>query len=339
IANNAGIPEENIIAAPDADTIYQIPAIFRKQKLHTNLIKTMGLAPKPKKDATKSWDEYYVRVSQPKTNVDIAIVGKYFQIGTSVLEDAYICVIEAIKHAAWEQNLKPNIQWFDVERFEDPNERESIAEELRQYQGIIVPQGWGSRGVEGKIATVELARTEKIPYFGLCFGMQMAVIEFARHMCGLERANSEEVNPKTPHPVVHLMKHQQKYMAEKKYGGTIRLGQWPCKIKSGTQLYNAYKQHMNYPSEVLGAKSPSLVYERHRHRYEVNNAYRAKLEKAGLIFSGLSPDGQLVEALELDRDLHPYFVATQFHPEYQTRPAIPHPLFISFIEAAHNRKI
>jgi CTP synthase len=335
IAFNAGIPEEHIIAAPDADTIYQIPVIFRKQKLHTSLLTQMNL--KPKKDQTQQWDRYYAEVSQPKKPIKIAIVGKYFHIGTSVLEDAYICVIEAIKHAAWKQDLKPVIQWFDVERFEDQAQKDQIAAELKTYDGIIVPQGWGSRGVEGKIATVQLARSEKIPYLGLCFGMQMAVIEYARHICGMKNANSAEVNPKTPYPVIHLMKHQQKYMAEKKYGGTIRLGQWPCKIQKGTLLHEAYQRYADYPSEVLKAKSPSLVYERHRHRYEVNNTYRVKLEKAGLIFSGVSPDGQLVEALELDQVVHPFFVGTQFHPEYQTRPTVPHPLFMAFIKAARSR--
>ncbi len=335
IAFNAGIPEESIIAAPDADTIYQIPSVFRKQKLHTNLLRQMDL--KVKKDTTRRWDDYYTKISKHKAEVKIAIVGKYFHIGTSVLEDAYICVIEAIKHAAWQQAAKPVIQWFDVERFEHSGEKEGIAEELKQYDGIIVPQGWGSRGVEGKIATVQLARTEKIPYLGLCFGMQMAVIEYARNVVGLKNANSQEVQPKTPHPVIHLMEHQQKYMAEKKYGGTIRLGQWPCKIKKGSLLHEAYMQYVDYPSEVLKARGPGLVHERHRHRYEVNNKYRSRLEKAGLLFSGVSPDGKLVEALELDKNEHPFFVGTQFHPEYQTRPTVPHPLFMAFVRAAQDR--
>jgi len=191
---------------------------------------------------------------------------------------------------------------------------------LKGYAGVVVPQGWGSRGVEGKIAAVRFAREKKIPYLGLCFGMQMAVIEFARNVCGMKGANSTEVDAKTKYPVIHIMPEQKKYLEEHKYGGTIRLGAWPCAMKPGSLLQKIYGE--------------SEVSERHRHRYEFNIEYKEKLEKCGLVVSGTSPDGKLVEAIELPKRMHPFFVATQFHPEYKSRPLDPHPIFVKFIEAA-----
>lgn len=333
IAFNAGIPSNAIIAAPDVPTIYQIPALFEEQgvsEVLADLLQETHETP-----LMDEWRQLVNRSQNTSGDVHIAIVGKYFNIGdASVLEDAYICVIEAIKHAAWSLGVSPIIQWFDVERLEDETQRESVEQELLSYDGIIVPQGWGSRGVEGKIATVHLARTHKIPYVGLCFGMQMAVIEFARTVCGLDDANSEEVNPESMHKVVHLMYEQKKHLDEESYGGTIRLGQWPCKISEDSLLYEAYKTYATYPSKVLKADAPNVVYERHRHRYEFNNKYREQLEQAGLVISGTSPDGTLVEAVELPKDKHPFFVGTQFHPEYQSRPLEPHPLFCAFIKAA-----
>jgi CTP synthase len=224
-------------------------------------------------------------------------------------------VIEAIKHACAINHCKPVLHWINTEEIE----KNGVAG-LRKFDGIIVPQGWGSRGSEGKIRTIRHCREKGVPYFGLCYGMQMAVIEFARHVCGLKGANSEEVDLKTPHPVIHIMPGQKELIAKKQYGGTIRLGGWPCKIVLGTHLARAYQKKF---------KKQNIVSERHRHRYEFNNAYREQFTKHGLTIAGTSPDGKIVEAVEITK--HPFFIGTQFHPEYISRPLDPHPLFVEFV--------
>lgn len=326
IAFNTGVNVENIIANPDVDTIYRLPLILEEQHVGEKLIKVMNL--EDKHVDLKEWKKLIANIDTAKDEVKIAIAGKYFTSGNFALEDAYVCVIEAIKHACWKLNKKPVIKWFDVERFEKPEELEGIKKEISECDGLIVPQGWGSRAVEGKIKAVEFAREKKMPYLGLCFGMQMAVIESARHLCGLKDANSTEVNPDTTNPVVHIMPNQREYLKKKEYGGTIRLGSWPCKLAKGTQMYDAYEKYGGFAGEE------GLINERHRHRYEVNNEYRDQLSAKGMNFAGLSPDGELVEAIELDKKQHPFFLATQFHPEYKSRPLSPHPLFIAFIKAS-----
>lgn len=330
LAFNTGVDRNGIIAAPDVETIYEMPLVFKKQGVGKKLLKEIGL--KPRQKSSQDWNILVKTIKNVRGNgkkkIKIAIVGKYFNFGNSVLEDAYICVLEAIKHASWQNKVTPEIQWFDVERFENEKERPLIEAELAKLDGIIVPQGWGSRGVEGKIMAVQFARENKIPYVGLCFGMQMAVIEFARNVLGLAGANSEEVNSKTKHPVVHMMPNQKEYLAKKRYGGTIRLGAWPCKLKENSLLKKAYQE---FGPDLM---KNGLVQERHRHRYEVNNNYKAQLEKQGMIISGTSPDGMLCEAVELDQKQHPFFVATQYHPEYQSRPLQPHPVFCALIKAA-----
>ena len=325
ISFNTGIREDHILSAPDVDSIYKIPLVLQDQKLDTLLLEEMKL--KHKSADMKKWTAMTDKINKSKKDVRIAIAGKYFTSGAFALEDSYVCVIEAIKHAAWKKGLNPVIKWFDVERFEDPKEKALVEEELKEFDGIIVPQGWGSRGVEGKLKAVEWARTNKIPYLGLCFGMQMAVIEYARNVLGLNDANSEEVNPTTKDPVIHIMPNQKEYLEKKQYGGTIRLGAWPCKLDKNSILYKAYK------SEGAERLNEQTVEERHRHRYEFNNDYLKQLEKAGLVISGTSPDGKLVESIELPIDVHPFFVGTQFHPEYKSRPLAPHPIFVGFIEA------
>ncbi len=317
ISFNTGIKLEHILTNPDVKSIYEVPLVFDKQKTKQKLLAQLGLP--PKKRNLKPWKDFVKSITSAKKPVKVAVLGKYFTSGSFALEDSYVCVIEAIKHASWKLGLRPQIQWFDVTRFESPTDRKLIEKELLDYDGIIVPQGWGSRGVEGKLSAVRFAREGKIPYLGLCFGMQMAVIEFARNVCDLSGANTTEADPDTKYPVVHVMPGQEDYLRQKQYGGTIRLGQWPCQVKKSTQLFSAYGH--------------ALVQERHRHRYEVNNDYRNKLEQAGLVISGTSPDGQLVEAIELPTSIHPFFVATQFHPEYISRPLTPHPLFLAFIKA------
>lgn len=323
IAFNTGIKLDHIFTNPDVDSIYEIPLIFDQQKAKQKILNQLGLPPK-KRNLT-AWKNFVKSIKTAKKPVNIAILGKYFNSGAFQLQDSYVCVIEAIKHASWSQGFQAKIQWFDVTRFEDKSEKKLIEKELANFDGIIVPQGWGSRGVEGKLEAVKFARENKIPYLGLCFGMQMAVIEFARNVCGLKDANTQEADPSTPHPVIHVMPRQKKYLKEKKYGGTIRLGSWPCKIFPKTLLHDAYNSN--------------FVQERHRHRYEFNNEYRELLEKAGLIISGTSPDGKLVESIELPKNIHPFFVATQFHPEYKSRPLSPHPIFSSFIKASAKSRL
>ena len=205
--------------------------------------------------------------------------------------------------------------------------------ELLKMDGVIVPQGWGSRGSEGKIKAIQLIRENKIPYLGLCYGMQMAVIEFARDILGYKDANSEEVNPKSKHLVIHVMEDQKERIKNKEYGGTIRLGAWPCKLKKGSLLEKMYTK---YPNDLY--KDIPIVQERHRHRYEFNNEYRKEFEENGLILSGISPDGKLVEAVELSKRVHPYFIGTQYHPELKSRFLTPHPLFLGFVDACKKKK-
>ena len=225
-----------------------------------------------------------------------------------------------MKHAAAENGIKVKIDAVEATNL-------TKAELIKgKYDGMVVPQGWGSRGVEGIIEAVEYARVNKIPYLGLCFGMQMAVVEFARNVCGLRDANSFEVDKKTKYPVVNVMPDQEEYLRKKQYGGTIRLGAWPCQLKEGSQLEKAYFDHG--PQEI----SKGIVWERHRHRYEVNQKYVDLFEKNGLIVCGRSPDGKLVEAIELDEKIHPFMVATQYHPEYKSRFLSPHPLFVAFLK-------
>jgi len=326
---NTGIKKEFIFAAPDVDTIYRIPETLKSQNFPKTLLKAIGLKPKKRED--KNWTKFIMnldKTKRKKNSVTIAICGKYYASGKFSLEDSYVCVLEAIKHASWKLNLNPIIKWFNVEDMENLEKRKLMETDLLKCGGIIVPQGWGSRGVEGKLKVIELARKNKIPYLGLCFGMQMSVIEFARNVLGLKGANSEEADPETKNPVIHVMPNQVEYLKSKNYGGTIRLGGWPCILKKGSVAYEAYNK---YPNKNIYDKEENIIIERHRHRYEFNNNYRELLEKAGLVVSGTSLDESLVEIVELPHSVHPFFVGTQFHPEYKSRPLDPHPLFLEFI--------
>jgi len=314
IAVNCNIAKEDVISAPDIDSIYDIPLNFEKDDLGNRILDKFSLR-KRSKDL-KDWRAMVNRDKRAKKEVDIGVVGKYFSTGDFCLSDSYISVIEAIKHACNKNSCQPKLHWVNTEDIE--NDEKS----LKNFDGIIVPQGWGSRGSEGKIATIKYCRKNNIPYFGLCYGMQMAVVDFARHVCDLEGANSEEVDPKTPHPVIHIMPEQKELLAKKQYGGTIRLGGWPCKITKGTHMARAY-------ADKFGEKKRT-VSERHRHRYEFNNDYRKILEDKGLKIAGTSPDGKIVEAIEITD--HPFFIGTQFHPEYISRPLNPHPLFTEFVK-------
>jgi len=283
-----------------------------------------------------SWKKMVEKMQNTKKIVKVALVGKYVKSGKGNHKDVYVSVLEALKHASIANGVKIEIEAIDSNDFD--------VKTLKNYQGIVVPQGWGSRGVEGIIKAIKFARENKIPYLGLCFGMQTAVIEFARNVLGLKGANSMEVDNKTKYKVIHIMPDQVEYLKKKQYGGTIRLGSWPCKLMPKTKLADAYKRYNHDPEapwniennfkNIKFETSENVIFERHRHRYEVNNEYREQLEKVGLKISGTSPDGKLVEAIELTN--HPFFVGTQFHPEYISRPLHPHPIFMAFVEAAKN---
>jgi CTP synthase len=317
LSMHCNIAIQNVIAAPDADSIYDIPLNFEKEQLSNRILEKLQLPLRRKEADNNDWKKFSAATKNNKKSVEIGIVGKYFTTGDFNLTDSYISVIEAVKHAAAVNHSKVNLHWLSAEEVE----RKGITV-LSGMDGLIIPQGWGGRGSEGKIAAIKYCREKKIPYFGLCYGMQMAVIEFARHVAGLKDANSAEVAPKTPDPVIHIMPGQEKLIIEKGYGGTIRLGGWPCRLKPETHLANAYSRYTKN----------KIVTERHRHRYEFNNNYRARFEDLGLIVSGTSPDNQIVEAIEL-KD-HPFFIGVQFHPEYISRPLSPHPLFIAFVKAS-----
>jgi len=296
-----------------------VPLNFEKDKLGDRVLKKFGL--KGRKNDMNKWRKMIERNKKAEKIVKIGMVGKYFATGDFCLKDSYISVIEAVKHACSVNDVVPKFEWIDTKTIEEEG-----VDVLKYLDGVIVPQGWGTRGSEGKIKTIKYCRENKKPYFGLCYGMQMCVIEFARNVLGYKDANSEEVNKKTKNPVIHIMPDQEKIIKEKGYGGTIRLGGWPCKLKSKTKLFQAYNNLK---------KDTKVVSERHRHRYEYNNKYREELEKAGLKVCGVSPDEKIVEAVEITK--HPFFIGTQFHPEYISRPLDPHPLFVEFIKVCKNK--
>jgi len=307
------VAKEDVISAPDVKSIYEIPINFEKDNIGNRILNKFGL--RAKKFDLKNWAELVKFIKSVKKPVKIGIVGKYFETGEFTLADSYISVIEAIKHAAWFFKRKPEIDWLSSEKYENSP---SAVKELKRYNGIIVPGGFGSRGVEGKIKAIEFCRKNKIPFLGLCLGMQLAVIEFARNVCNLKNANSTEFLPNCQYPVIELMLEQKSLLKEKRYGGTMRLGAWPCKIKSKTISARVYKTLMTS--------------ERHRHRYELNNEFRKNLEAKGMIMAGINPEKDLVEIIEIKK--HPFFVACQFHPEFKSRPLKPHPLFREFIRTA-----
>ncbi|MBU3925741.1 CTP synthase [Patescibacteria group bacterium] len=309
------VSEEAIISAPDVESIYEVPLNFEKDKLSSTIFEKLKIKSK-KKDA-KKWINLVKNIKEAKKSVKIGVVGKYFGTGDFILADSYISVLEAIKHAAYYHKVKPIIEWIDSEKLE--KNRKTI-KDLKKYDGIIVPGGFGNRGVEGKIKAIQFCRENKIPYFGLCYGMQLLVVEFARNVCRLKKANTTEIDEKTNYPVIDIMPEQKKNMAEKNYGATMRLGAYPAVLKKKTIAFSAYKDH--------------LISERHRHRFEVNPDFIENLEKGGLIFSGQSPDKRLMEIAELPREKHLFFLGTQFHPEFKSHPLNPHPLFREFIKSA-----
>ena len=320
LAVSCSVQPDHIISAPDVDSIYDVPLNFERDKLSEILLSDLGISGKQESNLDE-WREFAKHAHNGKEKVKIGIVGKYFDTGDFILSDAYLSVIEAIKFSAYSLDLKPEIAWLNAKEYQ--NNPDSVSE-LQQYDGIIVPGGFGETGIEGKINAIRFARENKIPYFGLCYGMQLMTVEFARNVVGLAGANTTEINPETAHPVIMILPEQVEKLKNKDYGGSMRLGAYPCDLAKDTIAAASYGTH--------------TISERHRHRYEVNPDYIVQLEQAGLVFSGRSPDGVLMEIAELPKSEHPFMLGTQFHPELRARPLTPHPLFNAFITAAAKGK-
>ena len=311
------VHKDNVISDSNVDNVYGVSLLFEEQDLCKKILRKLHL----RKDEVdlKSWKNFLKKIKRLDKTITIGIVGKYFDIGDCSLSDSYISVIEAVKHASWNNAISPEIEWIDSKLFEQEPEKIST---LDKVDGIIVPGGFGLSGIEGKIATIRYAREHNIPYLGLCLGMQLAVVEYARNVCGLADANSTEINKDTAYPVIDFIPGQVNILRESRYGASMRLGSYPAILKKGTLIFDLYQKR--------------TVHERHRHRYEVNPEYIEQIEKNGLIFSGKSPDGVLMEFMELPT--HPYFVATQAHPEFKSRPMKPSPMFDGLIKAAKKKK-
>ncbi len=367
IAIACNLPTRHVISAPDIESIYDVPLNFENDKMGEIVMEALNIS----KDQIGHMSERPDVLGQLNTltewrkmakgiknftnrPLNIAIVGKYFNTGDFVLTDAYLSVLEAIKFSGYAVGAKPIIHTINARDFENGKGKGGSEEgdfpysKLESMDGIIVPGGFGESGIEGKLNVIRYCREQEIPYFGLCYGMQLMTIEYARNVLGLKGAQTAEIDPKAPHLIIDIMPDQKKKIAEGNYGGSMRLGRYPAKLVAGTIAEQAYNEVRGMRYEVGGkkAKDPhssyllartSVIYERHRHRYEVNPKYVKQLEKAGLVFSGKSPDGILMEIAELPLEKHPFFLGTQFHPEFLARPLMPHPLFTQFLKAAKDR--
>jgi CTP synthase len=318
ISTFCNIDPEDVISAPDTHSIYDVPLLLNEERIGERVLKKLGVPVKRSQKGLGEWEKAIKKSKKESRVVKIAIVGKYFETGSFVLADSYISVIEAVKHASWKVGCKEEITWLSSEKYE---KNKNSLKELSSYDGIIIPGGFGSRGVEGKINVIQYCREKKIPFFGLCLGMQLAVIEYARNKCGLKGASSVEFDKDCKHPVIDIMESQKQLMKKKSYGGTMRLGAYNCELEKNTTSYKAYKT--------------KNISERHRHRFEVNNDYRKTLEASGLEVAGTNPELNLVEIVEIKK--HPFFVGVQFHPEFKSRPLTGHPLFVEFIKAASSK--
>lgn len=322
IAVSCNIPTEHVISAPDIESIYDVPVNFEKDRLAEILMNSLSLPARKVGPTFAEWKKFAKGIKNFNEHpLNIAIVGKYFNTGDFVLTDAYISVLEAIKFSGYAAKVKPVIHTVNSRDFEGKKPDYSV---LDQYDGIIVPGGFGESGIEGKLNVIRYCRENMIPYFGLCYGMQLMTIEYARNVLGLAGAHTAEIDPKAKHLIIDIMPDQKKKIAEGDYGGSMRLGRYPAKLIKGSVAYGAY--------------GTDKIEERHRHRYEVNPEYIQQIEDAGLVFSGKSPNGTLMEIAELPRSVHPFFLGTQFHPEFLARPLEPHPLFTEFMKAAKKRK-
>ena len=312
---------ERIISAPDVESVYDIPGNFERDNLGDILCEVLKLTDKHRSTLSE-WSNFFNKAKKFTKEVNIAVVGKYFDTGDFVLSDSYISIIESLKYAAYGLKVKPVLHWLNSKEFETKDKKKLIL--LKKYDGILVPGGFGSQGVEGKINVIQYARENNIPFFGICYGMQLAVIEYARHVLGMRGAHTTEVDPETIYPVIDILPEQKEKLLKKEYGNSMRLGAYSALLKQKTIAEKAY--------------NISSINERHRHRFEVNPEYVATLESKDLKFSGTSPDGTLMEICELPNSIHPFFLATQFHPEFKSRPFKPHPLFKAFVLASLKNK-
>ncbi len=316
------VEPENVIDSVDLESPYESPTYLAKQKFDEKILTMLGLD--LRSQDLDPWNTMVATMKKKKTKeITIAIVGKYFATGEYQLRDSYAALMDAIDHASWSLGTSAKVKWIQAEKLEKDG-----LDELKGVDGIIVPIGWGPRGVEGKISAIHYARINKIPYLGLCYGMQLAVVEYARNVLGLTGAHTLECDNGTPHPVIHMITGQDEILKRRAYGGTMRLGRWECHVKRDTIADISYTKEEGYDDA-----DKRIVGERHRHRYEFNDAYAQKFEDAGLILAGRSVVENLVEIIELPTTVHPFFLGTQYHPEYRSRPLSPHPLFLSFIGA------
>lgn len=320
LAFSCMIDPRDIISAPDLDSVYDVPNKFLEEGFDKRILEKLGVNLKKFKrneSAINDWKKFVQSSKNSKKKVKIAVVGKYFSTGKFVLSDAYVSVIEALKYSAYSLGAKAELTWVDSRQFEENPKSVST---LKQYDGVLVPGGFGSTGIEGKIHAIKYVRENKIPYFGICYGMQLASVEFARHVCGIKDATSYEINKKAKNQVVTFLPEQKAKLDAGNFGGSMRLGGYDTILKKWSLAESMYGWQK--------------IRERHRHRYEINNDYKEVLEKKGLIVSGTSPDGTLAEIMELDRKLHPFFIGVQYHPEFLAHPLTPHPVFTGFIKAS-----
>ena len=314
---------EDVISNPDLPSVYEIPFVLHQQELEKKIMKKLSLPVRTPK--LTGWQNLIKSIKAKKEKqIEIAIIGKYFGTGDYQLRDSYAALFDAIDHAAWASDVEVKTTWVDAEKVE----KEGAEKIIKKPDGIIVPIGWGERGAEGMIAAANYARINKIPYLGLCYGMQLAVIAFARDVLGFRDANTTENDPKTKHPVIHLIPSQKELMERRAYGGTMRLGGWEAVVSKNTRAYGLYDKYNDFID-----KNKGLTSERHRHRYEFNDRYTKDFEKAGLVIAARSVVENLVEIIELPKDKHPFYLGTQGHPEYKSRPLNPHPIFLGFVEA------
>ena len=325
VAYYCNMKQEDVISNPDMDSIYQIPLKFHEQNFDQKVLKKLSLPHKHK--ALKSWHQLIDNIfDDKKDKATVAIIAKYITTGDYELKDSYASLIESLKHASWANKLDLKLIFVNAEELEKNNKQAQA--DLKSADGVIVPIGWGERGVEGKIKAIKYARENKVPFLGLCYGMQLASIEYARHVVGLKDAHTKEVNPNTPYPIIHDIPFEEKYQRIKGKGASMRLGAYDCVLKPGTLAHRIYAKHNAFKD-----KANHLISERHRHRFEFNNEYRQPLEDKGFVISGTSPDDFFVEMIELPIKTHPFFLATQAHPEYKSRPLNPHPIFIEYLKA------
>ena len=330
VAFYSNMSKEDIISNPDLGSIYEVPPVLAEQGFDTKVLKKLNL-PEKKADLSE-WNAFVTKLTSPKKHTaTVVIIAKYLSTGSFELKDSYVSLLESLNFASVHEDTELEIVFIKAEDLE--KKKKQALTDLHRADGIIVPIGWGGRGVEGKIAAIKYAREEKIPYLGLCYGMQLASIEFARHVVGLEKAHTIEVDLNTPHPIVHDIPFSDKYQTIKGEGASMRLGAYDCILKPGTLAHSIYKKHHAFKDE-----SKNLISERHRHRFEFNNAYREQLEKAGFVISGTSPDDFFVEMIELPKKTHPFFIATQAHPEYKSQPLKPHPIFVEYLHAVLDKK-